>query len=555
MLSSLSPSTPIRNYHFNQKGSAPSPRSVQSATHPSPINSKEDNQTMNKTVEGQVSFRTAARRFSSHATVVVPPSPLSAKQPVKQRISSSIPLAPNTTGSTRLKCKVGLNNLSTMPPLQQPKTLPTMEPLDIDDSKAVTSTGTIKNAVITRVQRDEPYRFPTTNRSENESSTGTQGRQQRRSSTGYYDPRMAPSFVASPFTTKESVKVAITSPIRLYTNDINIDTKMKQLRRSSINNGEIDIVPVVSPMATTKIYTPLSSPTKGNQNEYLTNNKVFQKRYNFAATTIQRVYRGRMHRSRLVRIVSAVRIQTVVRKYMHERIVQKYNASTLLQKLFRGFATRLRSKVYQLEHQLHQIQQCHARELHAIQQKKEEELQSINELIGQEHVKYMKEKSQRQNTIDEANRIIKYLRKENKKVRDKNEALRVAIDQLIEENDMMERQAREYKEFTANLDQMKVLDNENNTLTFIIEQFEQRKTQFDDAIEKRDEFIMHENKMGRLYLQQIQQMVTLIEETCIDPYLVTYIEDLCIKCNLPGTGLEAAVADETMDCSERTFKN
>jgi tetratricopeptide (TPR) repeat protein len=364
-------------------------------------------------------------------------------------------------------------------------------------------------------------------------------KQQRRNSTGYYDPRMTPSFVSTEHASNRTTK-SVTSP-----------HPMMQSRRSSINCAEIIAVPPSSPIrSSTRVYTPLSSPVKGNQNEYLTNNKVFQKRYNTAATNIQRVYRGHMYRYEVARIVSAVRIQIFIRAYLQQRKERMYAAAMSIQKIFRGYATRLRSKLYQLEYKLCQIQQCHARELQDIQHRKEVELQSINEMIGQEHIKYMEEKQKLQQTIDDATRIIKHLRKENKKIRDKNETLRVAIDQLIEENEMLERQAEEYKAFAANLDQMKVLNNENVALISIIEQFEQRKQQFEEAIEKRDEFIMYENQMGRLYLHQIQEIVALVEETCTDPYLVAYIEELCIKCNLPGTGLEA---EDAIDISERKY--
>ena len=149
MLSSLSPSTPIRNCYCNHsmKVAAPSPRSVQSpttTTYISPTtNTKFDNKekteyTMNKSVEGQVSFRTATRRFSCNATVVVPLSPAS----IKQQLPKSVPRIPNSVGSTQPRRIVGSVILSTQPPppyhhdnhhhqQEQERTLSTMEPLEI----------------------------------------------------------------------------------------------------------------------------------------------------------------------------------------------------------------------------------------------------------------------------------------------------------------------------------------------------------------------------------------------------------------------------------------
>jgi IQ calmodulin-binding motif len=301
-------------------------------------------------------------------------------------------------------------------------------------------------------------------------------------------------------------------------------------------------------VATTKFYTATAATTTHKESEFLTNHKVFQKRYNTMATTIQRIYRGHVQRQNVQQLRAVCKIQRMIRHSKQRREEQVNSATIQIQTIFRGWAIRQRAQVYQLEHQLCQIEKRRVRELNEIQEKRESELQRINESIGKEQVQYIQLSQKLQATIEQANTIILCLRKENKKIRDRNDTLHTAIQQLIEENEMLERQAQEYKIFASNLDRMMEMNDENVALADIVDQCEQRQEQFLEAIERRDEFIMHENQIGRLYLNQIQRMVVLLEESSDDLCLVAFIEELCLKCNLPGTGLEA---EDAMDMSER----
>jgi hypothetical protein len=284
------------------------------------------------------------------------------------------------------------------------------------------------------------------------------------------------------------------------------------------------------------------------RNEFV-NHKVFQKRYNTAATTIQRVLRGFFARSQVAQTRSAIHTQILVRQRLQDRANQKQAASVMIQARVRGWRCRLRIQVYKLEHKLRMIEQRKERDMLDLLVWKEQEMERIRQSAQSLSEEVNQKICKNQEMLEKADKIIKYLRKENKKLRDKNDALQVAINLLWEENKIMEKQTLEYKVFSERMNDMLVVDHENKALTGLLAQCEERKVEFEEAIVCRDERIMFENKVGRLYLNGIQAIVLAIEDACVDDDLVSLVEELCLHCNIPGSGCGL---DETeLDISER----
>jgi IQ calmodulin-binding motif len=291
-------------------------------------------------------------------------------------------------------------------------------------------------------------------------------------------------------------------------------------------------------------WTPLNSP----KHEFV-HNKVFQKKYNTAATTIQRVLRGFFGRYEAVRILSAIQIQTMVRQRRQRLVLQKQAAIVVVQAYVRGWRCRIRTKVFQLEHELRLIEQRKKRDMLDLQAWKQQEIENIR-LSAQSMSKEASQQSFRyKETLEQAEKLIKHLRKENKKLRDKNDALQVAINLMFEENKILEKQALEYKIYSERMNDMAMINHENEALTDLLCQFETRKVEFEEAIICRDERIMFENKVGRLYLNGIQGIVLAIEDACDDEDLVFLVEELCLHCNIPGSG--SGLDEMEQEVSER----
>ena len=278
-------------------------------------------------------------------------------------------------------------------------------------------------------------------------------------------------------------------------------------------------------------YSPLSGP----KNE-LVNNKVFQKKYNTAATTIQRVLRGFFGRYQVVRILSAIQIQTMLRQRWQRIAIQKQEASVKIQRHVRGWRCRRRTIVFQLEHKLRMIEQQKEQDILDLNAWKVQEMERIRRLAQSTSKEVIQKSGKYKETLENAEKVIKHLRKENKKLRDKNDALQVAINLLLDENKILEKQALEYKIYTERMTDMVVINHENAALADLLAQFEERKVEFEQALDCRDERIMFENKVGRLYLNGIQSIVVAIGENCDDEDLVFSIEEMCVQCNIPGSG-------------------
>ena len=144
--------------------------------------------------------------------------------------------------------------------------------------------------------------------------------------------------------------------------------------------------------------------------------------------------------------------------------------------------------------------------------------------------------------IERSHAIINHLRKENKKIRDKNEALRSAMDQLMGENKMLEEQSLKYRQVKGQVNGMVKVNAENETIVGLLAEMEDRKVFFETAIASRDDRIMFEVRVGRLYLNIIQAIVLCLEDKCDDEDLVFLVEELCLQVG-HGIGLEETERD------------
>jgi hypothetical protein len=323
---------------------------------------------------------------------------------------------------------------------------------------------------------------------------------------------------------------------------MSVDTALKKkLSKSKANEFRLPIPLDVSPKPTHQrrsstggqnaTWTPLNSP----KHEFVYN-KVIQKKYNTAATTIQRVMRGFFGRYKVARILSTIQIQTMVRERRQRLVIQKQAACVVIQASVRGWRCRIRKNVFQLEHELRQIERRKEREMLDIQAWKRQEMETIRLSAQSTSEEYSQQFFKNKETLEKAETLIKHLRKDNKKLRDKNDALQVAITLLMEENKIFEKQALEFKIYSEQMNEMAMINHENEALTDLLAQFENRKAEFEQALVCRDERIMFENKVGRLYLNCIKGIVLSIEDACDDEELVFLVEELCVHCNIPGSG-------------------
>lgn len=260
------------------------------------------------------------------------------------------------------------------------------------------------------------------------------------------------------------------------------------------------------------------TPTLHAGNNVFASSKVFQARYNAAARTIQKIFQ----------VFVARRAVAILRLAAYE-LACRHKATEKMQALVRGWQMRLRLQEYKLEFQLRCIEKESVRELADIQKRKVKKMNAIREKYQAKAAKQRTTELQNQESVDTGSEVILYLRKINAEQRASNETVRSAIDQLMAENKMLNDESKKFVDFQELTTCMDAASTDQNLLVAMLSEFELRKAAFEEAIENRDERIMFENRVGRLYFNTVKDIVVAVEESCNDTDLVYEVEALCLE--------------------------
>lgn len=268
--------------------------------------------------------------------------------------------------------------------------------------------------------------------------------------------------------------------------------------------------------------------------------KVFQTRYNSAATAIQKFVRMVQAKRILGELQLNAHIIAEERRLQQERLRRRVEAAVQIQAVVRSWRVRLHWRVFQLESELQRIERARQRDLVAIAEWKEAKRQAIDKKYKAQRDKADAQDRLHKETLDKANEVIAYLRKVNARQRVKNDTLKAAIDQLLAENQMLNEEAARYANFREITDSMSKACTNKNVLLSVLEEFEQKKLAMESAIERRDDRIMFENRVGRLYFNAIRSVTLVLETSCTDEKLVYAVEAMCLELEDKGHGLDAS---------------
>lgn len=362
------------------------------------------------------------------------------------------------------------------------------------------------------------------------------------------------SYVPSGMSPNQSITSSLSSYLTWNNNRIGITASSPYSTKQFFSGATgLPMAPVSPTKEMTRIATKSSLRVldANNCNNELATSKLFLSRFSAAATTIQKIVRGTAERKKAdqLRIIhksnqAAAQIQALIRRVNQRKLAQKDSAATKIQAFIRAWHTRLNLRVYNLEFQLQKIETTRTRQLAVIEEWKEKEMKEIRQFYGKQAARTEAQARQSQETLDKANKIISLLRRSNKKLRDKNEVLKAAIDQMLEENQMLVEQSSKFgKEGKELLDGMFELNSENTMMINLLAEFEERKRDFEKAIESRDDNIMYENRVGRLYLNTTQALVVAIEDGCDDHELLNVVEEMYLKLDVKSKGIEETEFD------------
>jgi hypothetical protein len=264
--------------------------------------------------------------------------------------------------------------------------------------------------------------------------------------------------------------------------------------------------------------------------------KVFQSRFVYAATTVQKNVRRFLQRHYLthlkiakveakiqaIRSEAATRIQTRARGMIQRVSLIKFLAARSIQAGLRGMCVRYSRKLIVLEQQLAEVEDSHQRELAEIKVWKKKQMKQIRREMGTD------EKKKQKKDLDRIHKCIKYLRKENTKIRSENEDLQEACEKLAQVNQTIE---KNIEDVLSRCDYMKenIRETEKTNLQYdiLFNEFERRKQVYIAAIEKRDEVLEFEQTVAQILRRGMSQIMGSIRQSkgC-DSCLVDFFTNL-----------------------------
>jgi hypothetical protein len=131
-------------------------------------------------------------------------------------------------------------------------------------------------------------------------------------------------------------------------------------------------------------------------------------------------------------------------------------------------------------------------------------------------------------TAEQGSELINYLRKENKKLRQKNEKIAASIQALRLHNEQLESLTTATGENQNLLGSHYDKIRETNTLLLsVVPQYEGKIAELQEALEVRQQYCDVENHMKVMYMKTIGTITEMMEQDSNDPALIQEIMQYC----------------------------
>jgi IQ calmodulin-binding motif len=268
----------------------------------------------------------------------------------------------------------------------------------------------------------------------------------------------------------------------------------------------------------------------------LLSGKVFLRQFHGAAIVIQRNVRGfqcrkkvSLYKETLQYNSFAAHIQKTIRCYLHRRLLLQTATVVKVQAAFRGWSYRVQSRAFLLTRKLEWIEARRKQDLAAIEQNKNKEVSIMKQELAKQRSAAAVRERKLGALVEQSGSVTTFLRRENKRLREANEALYSKMKLLHKENKLLETQNLTVGVQGSALGKnIKHIHSSVQQLEYICQRCEIQKKQFEAAIFIRDEYIMAENRLGRIFLTCNQRMVLELEDRCQESDLVFQVEELCL---------------------------
>jgi chromosome segregation ATPase len=155
---------------------------------------------------------------------------------------------------------------------------------------------------------------------------------------------------------------------------------------------------------------------------------------------------------------------------------------------------------------------------------------------------------------DESDKIITYLKKENKKVRDKSEKMKEDMETMTEQNDrFIEANASAGASLDSMEKQKKSTMTMNKKLDENVKKFKQQNAQLRRDLDNRNAYFTAETKIRAEYTKAMEEVVDMMEDKSKDYELNELVNAAQMQCEMIATHKAGSLSDRLLSSDVSDF--
>ena len=215
---------------------------------------------------------------------------------------------------------------------------------------------------------------------------------------------------------------------------------------------------------------------------------------------------------------------------IHKATPKKTKSAILIQKMMRGWWQRVKFQLVWLQHRLDTRDSRKKASLERVAQKTEKRKAALKEKMEAKAKKELEKVTIEQKTAEEGQQIISYLRRENKKLRSKNEKIHQASGVLKHNNDRLESVNKTTEDGFSTLNaHAKTIKETHDKLQVVVPKYKLGIEKLEEAVEERRQYCLAEHTIKLLYVKLLGKVVEMVEDSVNDTKLVDEIVGYCLE--------------------------
>lgn len=207
-----------------------------------------------------------------------------------------------------------------------------------------------------------------------------------------------------------------------------------------------------------------------------------------------------------------------------------HDAAKQIQRIIRGGMQRLHYKIQRLQHLLDTRKDRTDAAIAAIHKSNEKRKQNLRAKLNEKVKKGQRRIEQTQVTVDESLKVIEYVRRENKKLRESNQKIFTAMEVLKHENARIENANTETDDSLVSIAKhAETIEETHAKLMEVVPQFKAKVDEMEEALEQRNRYHDFERKIKIMYLKLMGKIAEKFEDNFAESELADEIVSKCLE--------------------------